>query len=202
MSSFDERAATWDDDPVKVERAAAVAGLIRETIALGPSTRLFEYGAGTGLVTQALRDAVGPVTLADTSTGMREVMQEKVRSGALPDARVWDVDLARDAPPPERFDVVVTVLTLHHIPELEPVLAAFASLLSDGGHLCIADLESEDGSFHGSGFEGHHGFDRAWLATRLEAAGFVGVEFRHCYLLTRETGTYPVFLATARIDRT
>src|SRR5690606_25220064 len=80
---FDEKAATWDDDPAKVERARVVADALRDAVPLGPTTRLLEYGAGTGLVTQALRDAVGPVTLADTSAGMRAVMQRKVETGAL-----------------------------------------------------------------------------------------------------------------------
>ena len=65
-NSFDERAATWDDDPAKVERAGVVAGAISATVPLDGSLRMLEYGAGTGLVTQALRDRVGPVTLADT----------------------------------------------------------------------------------------------------------------------------------------
>ncbi|MBN2624708.1 MAG: class I SAM-dependent methyltransferase, partial [Acidimicrobiales bacterium] len=92
--SFDEKAATWDDDPAKVERARVVADAIRATVPLDSSTRVLEYGAGTGLVTQALRDAVGPVTMADTSTGMRDVMRAKVEAGTIPDARVWDLDLA------------------------------------------------------------------------------------------------------------
>lgn len=196
MTSFDERAATWDD-PTKIERAALVARVLAEAVPLSPSMRLLEYGAGTGLVTQALRDAVGPVTLADTSAGMRAVMEDKVRTGALRDARIWDVDLATDPPPDAQFDLIVTVLTLHHIPDLDPVLRAFATLLDDGGHLCIADLEAEDGSFHGEGFHGHHGFDRAALAARIQAAGFGPVEFRECGSVERPDGTYPMFLATA-----
>ena len=42
---------------------------------------MLEYGAGTGLVSQAMRDAVGPVTMADTSGGMRDVMRAKVDAG-------------------------------------------------------------------------------------------------------------------------
>ncbi|MBM3660036.1 MAG: class I SAM-dependent methyltransferase [Actinobacteria bacterium] len=197
MTSFDERAATWDD-PMKTERAARVARVIGEAVPLSPSVRLLEYGAGTGLVTQALGDRIGPVALADTSSGMRGVMAEKVATGTLPaDARIWAVDLSTDPPPDDRFDLVVTVLTLHHIPDLAPVLAAFAALLDDGGHLCVADLESEDGSFHGEGFHGHHGFDRAELAAQIEAAGFGPVEFRDCGSVERPDGTYPMFLATA-----
>lgn len=194
--SFDEKAATWDDDPAKIERAAAVADAVAEAVPLDPATRLLEYGAGTGLVTAALRHRVGPVTLADTSTGMRDVMRAKVEAGTIPDARVWDLDLASDPPPDETFDVVVTVMTLHHIDDLDTVLAGFAALLTPGGHLCVVDLDEEDGSFHTGDFHGHHGFARPALAARLGAAGFTDVDFRDCYRVERDGGTFPLFLAT------
>ena len=129
MGSFDERAATWDDDPAKRERAEAVGRAIRAAVPLDQSMRMLEYGAGTGLVTQALRDVVGPVTMADTSAGMRDVMEHKVASGAIRDARIWDIDLANQPVPDERFELVVTVMTLHHISQLGPVLAGFATFV-------------------------------------------------------------------------
>lgn len=198
---FDGRAATWDDDPAKVERAGVVADVIAQTVPLDTSTRMLEYGAGTGLVTQALRDRVGPVTLADTSAGMRAVMDEKIASGLITDARVWDIDLATAAPPDEQFDLVVTVMVLHHIADLAPVLANISAALAPGGHLAIVDLEQEDGTFHGDGFGGHHGFERAALAARLGAAGFGDIAFRHCYDVLRDGGRYPLFLATGRAVR-
>lgn len=198
-ASFDDRAATWDADPAKVERAAAVARRIAETVPLDPSMRLLEYGAGTGLVTQSLRGAVGPVTLADTSSGMREVMQAKIDAGELPDARVWALDLAAEPVPDESFDLVVTVLALHHIADVDTVLAGFAQLIAPGGHLCIADLDAEDGSFHGEGFEGHHGFQRPDLAARLSAQGFTKIDFTDCDHLVRDGVIYPLFLATCMI---
>ncbi len=193
--SFDGKAATWDADPAKVERAQAVARAIRAAVPLDPSVRLLEYGAGTGLVTEALRDAVGPVTLADTSAGMRDVMHAKIDAGAIPDARVWDLDLATGPVPDERFDLVVTVMTLHHIADLDPVLSAFAHLLVEGGHLCVVDLDEEDGSFHVEGFAGHHGFDRSALAARLTAAGFTDISFQDCHQVVRDGARYPLFLA-------
>lgn len=193
---FDEKAATWDADPAKVERAAAVARCIAAAVPLDPSMRMLEYGAGTGLVAQALRDAVGAVTLADTSTGMRDVMHAKIEAGALGDARVWGLDLATEPAPDDQFDLIVTAMTLHHIPDLTTVLAAFAGLLAPGGHLCIADLEKEDGSFHGADFDGHHGFERPSLTAELSGAGFTDVRFADCTQMVRDGVTYPVFLAT------
>ncbi|MEZ5143106.1 MAG: class I SAM-dependent methyltransferase [Acidimicrobiales bacterium] len=194
---FDEQAATWDDDPAKVERAAVVADAILASVPLGPGTRTLEYGAGTGLVTQALRDHVGPVTLADASAGMRTVLQAKIDAGTLTDARIWSLDLATEAAPSEQFDLIVTVMVLHHIVDLTPVLAGFAALLAPGGHLCVVDLDHEDGSFHGEGFAGHHGFRRPELADQLTAAGFAEPTFQDCHVMVRDGVSYSVFLAVA-----
>lgn len=196
-NSFDDKAATWDDDPAKVERSRVVARAIRDAVPLSGTDRVLEYGAGTGLVTEALRDAVGPVTLVDNSAGMLEVMRAKVASGAIPDARVWELDLSSAPVPDERFDLLVTVMTLHHIEDPGPVLAAFAELLDEGGHLCVVDLEAEDGSFHTDEFHGHNGFARADLARQLADAGFVDIAFRDCYRIDRGGVDYPTFLATA-----
>lgn len=179
-----------------MERAERVAAVIRQEVPLDTSVRMLEYGAGTGLVTQALRTRVGPVTLVDTSDGMRRVIRDKIAAGILPDARVWDVDLGEEPAPEERFDLIVTVMTLHHIRNLPVVLSNFASLLYEDGYLCIVDLEEEDGSFHDRDFNGHNGFDRSFLVARLAEAGFRNVSFRPCYEVVRETRTYPLFLAT------
>jgi predicted TPR repeat methyltransferase len=200
-SVFDDKAATWDDDPAKVERARTVAEAVRGAVPLMSSTRLLEYGAGTGLTSQALVEDVGPITLAEPSAGMRAVIARKIEDGALPaDARLWNLDLTADPPPDERVDLIVTVLVLHHIRDLDPVLRGFTHLLDDGGHLCIVDLEREDGSFHHDvpDFDGHHGFVRAELGGQLESAGFRDVGFTPCSDLEREGRRYPLFLATCR----
>lgn len=200
INPFDAKAATWDD-AVKVDRAEAVARKIRATVVLDRSMRMLEYGAGTGLVTQALRDSVGPVTLADSSPGMREVMRAKIAAGALTDARVLDLDLATQRVPAEHFDLIVSVLTLHHIEHIDVVLSAFAKLLDERGTLCVVDLDEEDGSFHGDDFEGHRGFARATLASELTTAGFIDVVFQDCHHIVRDGVNYPLFLATARAAR-
>ncbi len=197
---FDEAAKTWDHDPAKVERARVVATQIVEIVDPSSDARLLEYGAGTALVAESLRDHVGAMTLADTSSGMREVMAAKVADGRLPGStRIWDLDLESQKPPAgEQFDLVVAVQVLHHVHDLATVLAHLAELLAPGGHLCVVDLETEDGSFHGEGFGGHHGFRRDDLAERLEVSGFADVAFRHAYDIDKDGRSYPLFLATAR----
>ena len=87
------------------------------------------------------------------------------------------------------------VQVLHHVHDLGPVLAGFAALLEAGGHLCLVDLELEDGTVHGEGFGGYHGFDREQLGEQLEAAGFAGGTFQHSYDLAKDGHAYPLFLA-------
>lgn len=202
-SEFDQKAATWDDDPGKVQRGRVVAETLLDTLSVGRATRVLEYGAGTGLTSQALADHVGQITLAEPSAGMRAVMEDKVQAGTLPaDARIWDLDLSTSPPPDgERFDLVVTVMTLHHIHDLPPVLAGFATLLSDGGHLCVVDLEREDGSFHATSpdFAGHDGFAHDDLTRQLQDAGFTEAQFRPCHEVEKDGSTYPLFMATATI---
>ncbi len=205
---FDEKAQTWDDDPAHVERARMIAGRIAEEVSLNQSLRLLEFGAGTGLVSENLLGRVGHVTLADRSKGMREVMEAKVNSGSLEGATVIDLDLssgldnsaasstdhhATQSVGP--FDLIVTVLTLHHVDDPKSVLAAFHHLLEAGGHLCVVDLDAEDGSFHGDGFGGHHGFDRSELKADLSAAGFDEIRILDCGRITRDDGDFTMFLA-------
>ncbi|AXH96704.1 class I SAM-dependent methyltransferase [Ornithinimicrobium avium] len=200
---FDERASTWDDDPDKRRHGRDVARAVAAAAPARESTRLLEYGAGTGLVTQGLLEILEglTVTLADSSSGMRAVLEAKIADGTLPkDARVWDLDLEHDAAPQERFDLVVTSMVLHHVQALPTVLEGFAALLEDGGLLCVVDLDREDGSFHEhlDDFHGHRGFDRAEIVSTLQDAGFVGVTVQDCTQIEREDGRFQVFLAVGR----
>lgn len=199
MSSFDEKAATWDDDPAKVERARAMADLVQFVVPVPPYARVLDFGAGTGLLSQHLAGQVGALTLVEPSRGMREVIAEKVSSGGLPkDTRVWDLDLAVDAVPEETFDLVVTLMTLHHVSDVPRVLGAFADLLDDGGRLAIIDLLAEDGSFHGEGFGGHNGFDPRELAEQLTGLGLTDLQVRDDVYGVEKNGTrYALFLVTA-----
>ena len=101
---------------------------------------------------------------------------------------------------PVNLDLIVSSLVLHHVRRLQPVLEGLAGMLDPGGHLAVADLDAEDGSFHGHrhDFDGHDGFDRDDQARSLESAGLGDVVVSDCTQIVREGTAYPVFLATAR----
>jgi ubiquinone/menaquinone biosynthesis C-methylase UbiE len=196
-SDFDTRAATWDDE-TKIRRAEAVAAGIRRAVPLRPSMTALEYGAGTGLLAFCLRDELGPITLADSSAGMRAVAEQKIAAAKAGNLRVVDLDLMRDPVPQDRYDLVFSMMTLHHVTDVPRGLAAFHELLNPGGYLCIADLDAEDGSFHGPEIDVHHGFARDALRVALTEAGFVDITVGDCFVVERGPRRYPVFLACCR----
>jgi ubiquinone/menaquinone biosynthesis C-methylase UbiE len=198
---FDARAATWDDDPAKVERARAVAAAIGRSVPLAPAMRALEYGCGTGLLSFVLRPRLGAITLADVSQGMLDVAAAKIAAAGDPAMRTVKLDLVADPLPAERYDLVYSLMTLHHIPDTAAILARLRAVLREPGWLAIADLDAEDGSFHGAGFDGHLGFDRDKLGALTRAAGFATVAFSTAHVMTSPVGaaarTYPIFLMVA-----
>ena len=202
MSEFDQRARDWDNDPSKWARAEAVADGIRAAVPLRPAMTALEYGCGTGLLSFALHRDLGRITLADSSPGMLQVLAEKIRAAGLDTMTPIRLDLAIDPLPADRFGLVCTMMTMHHVADVAAILRQFHALLADGGYLCIADLDREDGSFHGPGFDGHHGFERTELAAMTEAAGFQPPLFATVFTMDKATDgvtrQYPVFLMTAQ----
>lgn len=201
VRDFDARAATWDDDPTKVERARAIADAILREAPLDDSMAALEYGAGTGLLGFMLRHRLGDLTLADVSDGMLEVARKKIAAAGDSHARAINLDLLSGPLPERRFDIVFSAMTLHHIPDTQGILRRFREVLKRPGLLCIADLDTEDGAFHGQGFDGHLGFDRDELAKKARAAGFASVRFVTAFEMTKAVAggqrTFPIFLMIA-----
>ncbi len=199
---FDSKARAWDENPVFHERAERIAQAIRARIPLSREMAALDYGCGTGLLSFALQDALGRITLMDSSGGMLAVAREKIAALGARHMTVRQVDLATDPPADERYDLIYASMTLHHIPDTDHILRAFHDLLNPGGWLAIADLDREDGSFHGPEVEVHHGFERAALAQRATVAGFAAVAFATVFSIEKAgaagTRSYPVFLMTAR----
>ena len=199
---FDSKAREWDDNPVFRERGLKIAEAIRQTVPLNRNMSALDYGCGTGLLSFPLKDELGAILMADSSSGMLEVLAGKIAAQGVTNMTPLQLDLLADPPPAQRFDLIVTSMTLHHVADTDHILRILHDLLQPGGYLCVADLDTEDGSFHGIEVEVHHGFDRADLGRRAVQAGFSDAQFQTVFSIAkqRESGTrdYPVFLMTAR----
>jgi ubiquinone/menaquinone biosynthesis C-methylase UbiE len=203
MTNFDERAKDWDSDPDKVKRARAVADAIRNVVPLSSSMKALEYGCGTGLVSFALQEDLGQITLADTSQGMLDVLGDKIVNAGVKNMHPVRLDLVSDPLPAEKYHVTYSLLALHHIKDAREILSKFRDVLEPNGYLIVADLDKEDGTFHTDGTtDVHLGFARSELQEWVETAGFGNVRFSTGYEIKKEVNgkekAFPVFLMTAQ----
>jgi ubiquinone/menaquinone biosynthesis C-methylase UbiE len=198
MTEFDQKAKGWDEVPGRRGRAEAVAKAIRRQVQLNRSMSALEYGCGTGLLSFALLPSLGQITLADSSSGMLDVLREKITVTGVKNMTPLQLDLSADPLPSQRFNLIYTLMVLHHIPDTLGILQKFHSLLHPGGVICIADLDKEDGTFHSEPFDGHHGFARLEFQAWMQQAGFTEITFTTPYSMTKAGIVYPLFLASGR----
>lgn len=193
MNSFDNRAQQWDTDS-RIKFAGIVVEAIKERCPLSDSVSFLEYGCGTGLIGLGLHPLVGESTFMDSSQGMLEVLEQKVSNAGLKNITVLRKDILEDREYASKFDLVVTSLVLHHIPKTKDILERFGQLLNTGGRLAIIDLATEDGSFHGAGFDGHNGFDIGELSLLLTSVGYKVTHGEVFIDMKKEDRKYPTFI--------
>jgi predicted TPR repeat methyltransferase len=201
MKEFDEKAATWDDDPKKVDRALKIGKAIKQYFKGQSFEKGLEYGSGTGLLGFELSNMVKEITLMDQSSEMIKIAKKK-QSPSFKKITALQYDLLTDPLPNEKYDFIVTLLTMHHIEDTETILRKFNALLNDGGILAIIDLEKEDGSFHDYDFDGHLGFDKEVLESQLIEADLKPTDYFTIYTIKKESREtdikeYPLFISIA-----
>ena len=202
MNEFDVKAAEWDKNLMHRDRAEAVAGEIIKQIPLNRKMTALEFGAGTGLLSFILKDHLSEITLIDNSPGMVKVLNEKKNAVNADNLTVLNIDLGQTDYREKRLDLIYTLMVLHHVDDVEGIIRKFYDLLNPGGYLAIADLYTEDGSFHGPGFSGHKGFDPDALSGMLAETGFTGINHGKVYVISKQTPDdltkkFDVFLMTA-----
>jgi tRNA (cmo5U34)-methyltransferase len=203
MNDFDKKAAEWDTNPVHWDRSAAIVDEIRRRIRITRSMTAMEYGAGTGIASFLLKDHLREITMIDSSPEMVKMARAKIKHAGAENLSAVKMDLLSDEYSGEKFDLIFTQMVLHHVDDVDAILARFSELLNPGGFVAIADLYEEDGSFHGEGFTGHKGFNPIYLENFLIRLGFIDAISKQCFTLSRkisgeETRYYDIFLVTAR----
>ena len=110
--------------PEMIRLAGDVAGL-----------EVLDVGCGSGPLTEALRARGAVVSGFDLSPAMVELARGRLGEDA--DLRV--ADLAAPLPyPDERFDLVVSSLTLHYVEDWASALAELRRVLRPGGRLTVS----------------------------------------------------------------
>lgn len=185
ISRFDRQAQEWDKNPQHLERSQKVAFTMNK---MHPNMqgRALEFGAGTAILSFLLRDKFDEIILMDNSPEMVKVMQRKIEH-AHEEQRLKPTlfNLEEDDYQNGLFDVIFTQMVLHHVLPLQKILNRLSQMLKPDGILFIADLYSEDGTFHDDDFQGHHGFDINKLTKHLHKASFIQITHEKAFVVEK-----------------
>ncbi|KAF9891624.1 hypothetical protein FE257_003635 [Aspergillus nanangensis] len=172
--------------------------------ATGASLDVLEVGCGTGLLTLRVAPLVKEIVAVDTAAGMIEMLTAKTRQPnaprnirpicqlledaedpVLPPAAAAatsdDANPSSSSSPRRKFDLILSHLTMHHVPDLRPFLQTLLACLTPGGRVALTDFEDfgpEAIRFHPpTKLEGveRHGIPRGWIEELMTEVGFVEV---------------------------
>ena len=196
IDHFANKSKSWDMNSKRVQNAKGLAELIVNNIKLDKSMEIMDFGAGTGLLSYFVAPYVEKIVAVDNSPSMLLEFKNKCDEFSC-HTEVIEKDLSTDTID-RKFDGVISSMTIHHLEDIPTLFAKLYDMLEDGGFIAIADLDSEDGTFH-SDNEGvfHYGFDRQRLAKHAHDAGFKDVTFSLANKISKPHAEFTVFLMTA-----
>ncbi|KAK7414920.1 hypothetical protein QQX98_006245 [Neonectria punicea] len=214
---FNAEAAAWDSNPfvhaMSLEAWKAIQKSVPSLVQSPGELDVLEIGCGTGLLSLEAAVAANRFVAVDAAEGMIEVLSSKLSkldsSNIQPlaimledpeDKRMPPADEANPDGPRLKYDLVLSHLVLHHIPDLNPVLTTMLGCLKPGGVVALTDFEdfgAEARRFHPeSKMDGveHHGIARNWMADLMREVGFqdvkVEVAWEHMKLVEKFPGEF------------
>ena len=195
---FEHKANTYDKDDTRVSNVENIANAIIQSSDLNPRMHLMDFGSGTGLLLERIAPFVKKITAIDVSKSINEQLDKK-RSSLSCEIDILEIDL-ESAVIDEKFDGIISSMTMHHVKDIQVMFAKFYSLLNESGVIAISDLDKEDGSFHTEDTGVYHfGFERAEIEKFAKQAGFLEVKTTNASVVKKPHGEFPVFLLTARV---
>jgi len=193
---FDEKAKDWDVNEMVLQLSNATSSAILENVEFNNQMQVMDFGAGTGLITAQIAPHVSAVTAVDVSQAMLEKLASK--SELEDKVQIVCQDITQKALE-TKFDVIMSAMAMHHVKDTELLIQRFAEHLEPGAKIALADLDTEDGTFHPADIEGvyHDGFNRDDLKSILAKNGFQSIEFVTAHTVKKEAKDYSIFLVTA-----
>lgn len=190
---FDAQAAQWDDNPIRVQLSNAVWQFVESCNVFGENVSAMDYGCGTGLMSVRLAEKLKTVYAVDVSIGMIGRLCEKIDENKIANIRVVRHDMTTDEPLKISPEIIVSAMALHHIDNTADIIEKMVSQVAPGGNIILADLCSEDGSFHSDVEVFHNGFEPSYIEGLLKDNDAEIVSSEVVHDLVKNEKAYPIF---------
>ena len=154
---FDSEASKWDANPGRVKLANDVADAIIKAINPGKDMDVLDFGCGTGLVTLRLQPYVRSIVGVDSSRGMISVLEAKATQQKLANVYTQLVDFENGEKVAGIYDLIVSSMTAHHVPDTDALFRMWHGLLKPEGRV----------SFCRPGYRGWHVPQRQYRCVSL-----------------------------------
>jgi len=192
---FEKKAQDWDKGKTRNSTPEAIATAIKEKINLNKNMTLMDFGVGTGLLGFKIAEEVKEMYGVDMSPSMLQKLEEK----NTPELHIKAIcqDIVKE-PLTLKFDGIISSMTLHHVQDLSGFFKSIYQNLHNDAFIAIADLESEDGTFHSDNAGVYHfGFNKNELCEIVKACGFRDVVLEKVTTIAKPQKDFGVFLLTA-----
>ena len=136
VEGYHKWASTYDQEPNPL--IALEERVTLDVIGDVQGQRVLDLGCGTGRYCVLLAQRGAGVVGIDPSEGMLERARRKITLASQFELREGTID--KVSFPGGSFDLIVSALTLGHLPELEPTLGEAARLVKEGGRVVISDI--------------------------------------------------------------
>jgi cyclopropane fatty-acyl-phospholipid synthase-like methyltransferase len=197
---FAHKAHVYENNEKRVTNVQNIADGILKEITYTKDMHILDFGSGTGLLTQEIAPYVKAITAVDMSTAMNDVLQAKTEDFAC-ELEVLELNITKEdySDKLKDIDSIISSMTIHHIKDTEDLLKKFYDLLNENGTIGLADLETEDGSFHKEDTGVFHfGFDKETFLETAKKVGFKDLKIETISVSIKPYGEYPIFLLTGR----
>ncbi|WP_165227142.1 class I SAM-dependent methyltransferase [Aquisphaera insulae] len=154
---------------------------IVSSLGLRPGMAVADIGAGTGLFTRLMADAVGPegkVYAVDVARNFLDYIAERAKQDGTGQIITVKGSQVSTNLKPGSVDLVFLCDVYHHLEDHEKVLASIRAALRDGGRLVLVEFDRVEGKSSKFVLD-HIRADQATFRREIIAAGFGPVPGYH-----------------------